>query len=171
MDTFFRKFKKEKELSNKEKSQVYYRDAKLMMEQELYDKAIERLREAIDLDRNNADAHDFLGRCYIEKGRDDEATAELRKALQLDADRWETHYHLGMIHGRAKNYEEAIREYELELSLNPRYGAAHNNLAVAYYVTRNYPLALQHHDKAKSMGCYINPEFQEAIEKIRKNMA
>lgn len=170
MDKLFKLFKKEKELTREEQARVCYRDGKMFLDQHEYEKAISSFEQSVALDAANADAHDYLGRSYAEKGMSEAALKELKNALDLDPDRWETHYYMGVAHGKMGNYEEAIKEHEHELSLNPRYGAAHGNLAVAYFKVKNFKLAIQHHDKARDMGCHIDPDFQETIEKIRNTL-
>lgn len=166
LDTFFRKFKKEKELNSAEKARVYYRDGKFFMEQQDFEKAIERFAEAIKMDPSMADAHDYLGRCYMEEHINEKAADCMRTALELEPERLETHYQLGVLYIRMKKVKEAIEQFEEEIRLNPRYGAAHNNLAVAYYSMKNTTMALQHYELAKKSGTYIQPEFEAAMKKM-----
>jgi tetratricopeptide (TPR) repeat protein len=167
MDKFFKRFKKEKELNANEKGKVYFRDGKIFMEQEQYDKAIERFEEALKFDDRIADAHDYLGRCYMEKDFREKALQELQKAVDLEPDRWETHYHRAVVLGRMKRYPEALKEYQKELELNPRYGAAYSGLALTYFAMKDYESAKHHCEIARKMGCHIDPDLDAALSNVK----
>jgi len=89
-------------------------------------------RIAIQLNANDAEAHNHYAFFLLAKGRFDEAISELRDALTLDP--LSTRYisHLGQTYYFARRYNEAIGQYRQALELDPKDALVHEWLGDAY---------------------------------------
>jgi eukaryotic-like serine/threonine-protein kinase len=89
-------------------------------------------RTAIQLNANDAEAHNHYASFLLAKGRFDEAISELRDALTLDP--LSTRYisHLGQTYYFARRYNEAIGQYRQALELAPKDALVHEWLGDAY---------------------------------------
>ena len=72
-----------------------------------YDRAIEEYRKTLEMDRNFALAHQFLGQAYAEKGEFDEAIASLEQAIGLNGRSPEIKAALGHAYAAAGEKEKA----------------------------------------------------------------
>lgn len=80
-----------------------------------YDQAIEELCQALDLDFNNAAAHYYLGRIYVQKAMYEEAMAEYELTIGLLGRKLELVAHLGYIYavsGREGDAQKVLAELE-----------------------------------------------------------
>jgi serine/threonine-protein kinase len=74
-----------------------------------YDAAVEKLREAVEIDENFGTAQFFLGQVYAQLGRHEEAAAVLERAIGLSERSPETVAALARAHAVAGRREEATR--------------------------------------------------------------
>jgi serine/threonine protein kinase/Tfp pilus assembly protein PilF len=99
-------------------------------------------RTAIQLNANDAEAHNHYAFFLLAKGRFDEAISELRDALILDP--LSTRYisHLGQAYYFARRSNEAIGQYRQALELDPKDALVHEWLGDAYQRVGDEPGAL-----------------------------
>lgn len=84
-------------------------------------------REILEIEPNNARAHQNLARCFVSLKNYSEGEAEARKALSLDAQLPAPYAVLGYIYTQKKEFEEAAQFYKRALEFdpqNPRYSVA-----------------------------------------------
>jgi serine/threonine protein kinase/Flp pilus assembly protein TadD len=93
-----------------------------------YDGAIAAFREALRLNKGNADAHRNLGNAFMHKGQLDEAIAEYRETVRLKEDNAEARCGLGLALRRKGQLDEAVDQYREAIRLKPDLVDAHNNL-------------------------------------------
>jgi cellulose synthase operon protein C len=87
------------------------------------------LRKAVDLDKNNADAIEKLGKVELQEGQPDRALALFQQAIK-DNPRDVLFYTLtGEIYASRQNWDQAKTMYQQALSLQPDEPHASNNLA------------------------------------------
>jgi tetratricopeptide (TPR) repeat protein len=87
------------------------------------------LRKAIQLDRNNVDALEKLGKVQVQEGSADQALALYQQSIK-DNPRELTFYILsGELYEAKKNWEQAKSMYQQALNLSPENPLASNNLA------------------------------------------
>lgn len=100
-------------------------------------RAILILRDLIDNNPRNANAHDALGWFYFLAGQYPEAETVLEQAVELDPDMIRARAHLGAAYYRQFNYENAIPELELAVNSYDEVTATralfYNMLAFSYY--------------------------------------
>jgi adenylate cyclase len=93
--------------------------------------AAEEAQKAIELNPNDAEAWENLGRANP-KGDSNWAIEKFTRALELDPRLFSAHYGLGEIYFDQKNYVKAIEHYQEALKIIPSSLDAHINLGKAY---------------------------------------
>lgn len=93
--------------------------------------AAEEAQKAIELNPNDAEAWENLGRANP-KGDSNWAIEKFTRALELDPRMFSAHYGLGKIYFDHKNYGKAIEHYQEALKIIPSSLDAHINLGKAY---------------------------------------
>lgn len=88
------------------------------MDEEL-DQAVANFQRAIEINPNEAKAHNFLGLGYRRQGKIDEAIAEHRKAIDIDPNVPHAHYYLGEAYEKKGKLTEAIATFKQALEINP----------------------------------------------------
>jgi tetratricopeptide (TPR) repeat protein len=87
----------------------------------------------LQIDPNNARAHNNLGIALSDQGKLDEAIACYQKALQIDPNYADAHINLGIALSDQGKVDEAIGCYQKALQIDPNEADAHNNLGIALY--------------------------------------
>ncbi|MBI1900687.1 MAG: tetratricopeptide repeat protein [Planctomycetia bacterium] len=100
-----------------------------MKAQDQLEEAIAEFRRAIEIDRNDAVAHNNLGYTLLDLQRFDEALAEFGAAIKIDPDNALAHNNLGNALSDLKRFDEAIAEYRRAIEIDPNLAPAHYNLA------------------------------------------
>ncbi|HUT47077.1 MAG TPA: tetratricopeptide repeat protein [Sedimentisphaerales bacterium] len=104
------------------------RAANELLKADDFDGAEQKCREALELNKNNAQAHYTLA-CSLEpKGMLDEATSHLYEAVRLDPNYADAHYNLGQAMFRMSKPDEAIKHLSLVVQLEPDHVKARNSL-------------------------------------------
>ena len=89
----------------------------------------EKLRKAIELDKNNVDALEKLGKVQVQEGSADKALALYQQSIK-DNPREVAFYILcGELYEAKKDWEQAKSMYQQALSVSPDHPLASNNLA------------------------------------------
>ena len=94
-------------------------------------KALDEFRAAIQLDPENAAAHDYAGVALAELGRPDDAAAEFRRAIQVSDGLSSAHFHLALAYDRMGRALDAIQQYEATLRVDPAFVEAKYALSAA----------------------------------------
>ncbi len=87
--------------------------------------AVTKSRRAVELDPNNAMAHNNLGYYLYRNGQIQESEPECRKALQLDPNNSHAHDSLGAVLAHTGRLPEALKECQEAIRLLP--SASHYN--------------------------------------------
>ena len=100
--------------------------------------AIEKLKKAIELDPNNADAYTNLGINYLKSGPDQGGNAyeAFTNALRVDPTYARANFRLGKIFQSQGNAEKYIDYYNKAVTIDPAYAPAYREL-YDYYATRD----------------------------------
>jgi serine/threonine protein kinase/tetratricopeptide (TPR) repeat protein len=115
------------------------------------DEGLVSLRTAVEIEPENADAHQTLGRAYwLSKGMVPEGIAELRKALTLNPEAGYTHLQLSMLEALSGNLDAAEESARQAIELQERAMSgtegllivgAHSRLGYVHYLRGNYDAA------------------------------
>lgn len=94
-----------------------------------YSGADAALRKAIELDKNNTDAWEKLGKVQIQRGDTDQAIAIYQQAIKDNPK--EAHFYIltGELYDAKQNWDQAKAMYQQALSVSPDNPMAANNLA------------------------------------------
>ena len=130
-------------------------------------------QKTIQLDPQDAKAHNNLGIIMKELGRLEEAEASYRQAIKLKPDLAEAHSNLGIIMKEKGRLEEACTAFAQSINLNPDFTDAYSNLALfiknVRFTSSNvklYPLLIQLINK----GNYVRPlDLAPSILSLLKN--
>jgi tetratricopeptide (TPR) repeat protein len=104
------------------------RAANELLKADDFDKAEEKCREALKLNKNNPQAHYTLACCLEPRGMLEEATSHLVEAVRLDPNYADAHYNLGQAMFRRQKPDEAIKHLSVVVQLEPDYVKARNSL-------------------------------------------
>ena len=104
--------------------------------------------KAVDLEPDEALAHNNLGLALVETGKVEEGMAHYRRALELSPGYPEAYNNLGSALVRARRLPEAVEQFESALKSNPDHGSAQVNLGAALAQMGRLDEALPHLERA-----------------------
>lgn len=104
-----------------------------LQEQEAYEGALQRYREALNLKDDYAPTHMALASLYLQSGREDDALEQLEKAAQLDPDEGLIQGQLGHLYLKRRELEKAVDALERARELEPEESLYRYWLGVAYH--------------------------------------
>lgn len=110
--------------------------------------SVKALAKSLQLNADDAEAHNLLGKCLSIAGVYDRATWEFHEALRLDPKFAEPHYNLGRIFAIQDDFSHARREFELAIEANPNYAQSYNALGFALEALGDDSQALEDYQKA-----------------------
>ena len=109
-------------------------------------------RRALELNPNDAMAHNWYGEYLQEMGRNEEASAQTRQALMLDPLSPASANELGYTFYTARQYDQAIRAFQRALELEPDYVDPHVGLGWVYGEKQMYGEAIAELEIAVNLG-------------------
>jgi TolB-like protein/DNA-binding winged helix-turn-helix (wHTH) protein/Tfp pilus assembly protein PilF len=122
---------------------------------ELYDwdwqGAEKEYRRALELNPNDAMAHDWYGAYLQAMGRNEEGFVQVRQAMQLDPLNAHLGRDLGYHFYTARQYDEAIRAFQKTFELEPDDGEAHLGLGWVYGEKKMYREAIAELEKVVNL--------------------
>ncbi len=107
--------------------------AKLLHRAGHLEQAMAMYRGLLELDPNNADAHNMLGNAFADRQQWPEAAACYRQALAANPEKAAAHYNLGNALSALGFRQDALACYDLAIKLRPQYAAAHFNRGNTLY--------------------------------------
>lgn len=122
--------------SNIENKHIYVHLGAAYIKLKEYQKAIDALHNAIDIDADLVDAHYNLGYAYVEQGSHDKAIPHLERAIAIAPNLKRAHYNLARAYRELGNLEAATHAITETLRLDPNYQPAHelaNPIKQAHY--------------------------------------
>ncbi len=120
-----------------------FTSAKVYLQQDNIDKAIEQLEIEVKQNPSNAEAHYLLGASYAKKGEFDKMNKEFDASLKI-TDKykkniqnyrlkyWGENYNRGVRLLKAKKYDDAIKSFETAIRIDSSRADAYQNMAYAY---------------------------------------
>ena len=110
------------------------------------------LKRAIELDSNNATAHQVYALYLSGMGRGDEAIAEIQRAQELDPLSLVTSLSVANIFLSARRYERAIDVFRNTLEMDSSFAPAHVGLGYAYQFQGDYNEAVAAFQRAARLS-------------------
>lgn len=111
----------------REQSQLIFQNGLALLQQGKFEDADKLFLRAHALDKNNADALNFLGIRSYQKQDYQSALDFLNQANQLNPDSAQTLSNLGLVHNALFEFSEAMRFFNLAIHCNPNIPETHNN--------------------------------------------
>ena len=124
-----------------------------------YDKAIEYLDKAIELDPNYANAYYNRARNHDRKYYYEDAISDYSRAIELDPEFAWAYVNRGWVYSAMGDYDQAIRNYTKGIELDPSDKLAFYDRGDIYLYQGNYELAVDDYTKAIN----IDPDYKEAL--------
>jgi type IV pilus assembly protein PilF len=78
--------------------------------------ALDSAEQAVAKDKNNAEAHNFLGLIYMSQSQYDKATEQLRDAVRINPYFTDAHNQLGICYREMKDYDKSMKEFQIALN-------------------------------------------------------
>lgn len=119
-------------------------------------------QKVLQLDPDNAIAHEELGLLFIGAREVAAGRKYLQRAIELDDQRWPAHNALGVLADTERNYDDAIEHYEAALKVNPDSAMLLTNLGYSHYLSADLARAEQLYRAA--LG--VDPEYKRAVANL-----
>lgn len=94
-----------------EKKYIIISDSRLAFLQGRYDEALKLAKQALDIDRKNADAHQCAGNAYMSREDYESAIKAYKKAVEYDADNGDRYFNLGYAYATANQPVKALEMF------------------------------------------------------------
>lgn len=120
--------------------------------------AIEAFQQAVDLNPQAAQAHDYLSAAFGAVGELERAIAASERAVALDPSLAIAHNNLGTFYTRRGDLEAAERSIRRALKLDPDFAEASNNLGNVHLAGGRHEAALEAYERALK----LRPRYVEA---------
>ena len=105
--------------------------------------AEKEFRRTLELDPNDAQAHQWYAEFLSLMSRHVEAIAEIQNAERLDPSSMIIHHQAGQVYQAARMYPEALLEYRRALMIQPGFGPTYSTIALAYRRQGRYAESLE----------------------------
>ena len=115
-------------------------------------KGIEYLKQAIDRDKNNAEASIIMGDAYLALKKGGEAMTAYDRAVLMDEKNPKAYLRRGQLYTSSRNYNEAEEAFKKAIELDPNYAPAYRDLGELYYFAGQYDKALSTFQKYVDMA-------------------
>jgi len=120
-----------------------------------YDPSIEKLRTALETDKDSTPIHYLLALNYMRKRNYQDAIVEFQRVLELSPDYTLAVFNLGLAYGNSSDWDHAIQYLKRALELDRTNFSAAYNLGAAYLKKQMVPESLA----ALRQSVAIYPEF------------
>jgi len=138
--------------------------------QKKIDLAVEQMKTILSLDAEHADALNYLGYTYADKGiRLDEAEAMIKKALEYKPDNGYIIDSLGWVYFRQGLFEEALIQLKRAVALIPDDPIVLEHLGDIYIEMNDPAKALEYYDQALQKKDTDKEGLQEKIDRLNQN--
>lgn len=128
-----------------------YVDAVMLRDVNENEAAVEKLNQAIAVDKRFSLAHSMLGDIQMENRQYPQSAESYEVATKLNPWSFKDHFNLGRVYQIMDHYEKAIDAYLHASTLDPNHVDAHFNAAQCYYQIEDYNNALVKADRAESL--------------------
>jgi tetratricopeptide (TPR) repeat protein len=138
-----------------------YVDAVMFKEFDQNERAVEKLNEAVKLNKNFSLAYSLLGEIYQEIKDYEKSAAAYETATELNPWSFKDYFNLGRVYQIMQKFAQAVKAYVRACELKPDHIQAHINAAQSFYHIEDYNSALAYGHAAEQ----IDPNVAE-VQKV-----
>lgn len=142
--------------------QQYLKDGESLRQRRNNEGAIEKYKQALDIDPNEFLAYYLSGLAYFDLKKYNEALESVNKGLTINPEHAKSYLVLGQINEKTNKKDEALAAYEKVVKIDPAYEAGWDRIGVQYYNQKNYDKSIEAYRKLLE----INPDNIRAYEKL-----
>ena len=168
-DDAIKSFKKAIE-HNPRHSMALYELGVIYENQKNYDEAIKNYTDSLRI-KENSEAFQSLGVCYLKKGMFKEAYRNLVKAVLLNPNKFTIYNNLGAVMEKLGNYDNAVQMLTIATKLNPNNTIGFYNLGVALDKKGSFGEAIPAYEKAVELGHPKSEEIKKRIKQLKSIIA
>jgi tetratricopeptide (TPR) repeat protein len=117
---------------------------------------------ALEVTKNNAVVHNYLGNSYFDLKRYQDAMESCRQAVEIMPDYAEAYYYLGNAYSKLGREQDAAQSFKQAIKIKPDYIEAYNNLGNACVSLGRFQEAAEAFKQAIS----IKPDFADAYNNL-----
>jgi Tfp pilus assembly protein PilF len=150
----------EPQTSEQHQFALLIKKAKEFMQQQQYEKAINKYREAVKMRPELPEPHNYIGICYFQLGEFRLARETFKKAISLKPDFAYAYNNLGTAYYAQSHFDEAEEAFNEALKLNAKIASAYHNLGNIYLARNEREKAIEYYKKAFQ----INPAYLAASQ-------
>lgn len=110
--------------------------------------SIELFSRAMQITKDNPQAHDLFASALVEEGKIGEAVDHYSRAIHLQPDNGRTYYNRGVAYAKLGQYHLAVKDYDASIRLNPYYANAFNNRGNIYAMFSRHQYAINDFSEA-----------------------
>jgi|SRR3989338_891512 len=164
-DDAIKSFKKSTQINPRQNMALY--ELGVIYEQKKdYDEAIKNYTGSLKI-KENAEAYQNLGVCYLKKGMLKESYRNLTKAMLLNPNKYTIYNNLGAVLEKNGNYDTAMQMLEIGIKLNPKNVIGYYNLGIVFDKKAEFGKALENYEKAVELGHPKKDEIKKRIHQIK----
>jgi tetratricopeptide (TPR) repeat protein len=176
--SYFKLMKASKENTAKsyyDAGSLFYKSTKFALPQQVvfcYEKAIEALKKALELEPNSLDYKTTLANCYVEGSNNPmQGITLLREVVSQDSSHLQAQISLGLFAMKSNQYEKAIARFKKILIIAPQYIEAYIYMGEAYASMGNKKEAITSCENflSKNNNEEINSEIRNYINELKTN--
>tara|TARA_B100001250_G_scaffold333140_1_gene298737 strand:- start:1049 stop:1744 length:696 start_codon:yes stop_codon:yes gene_type:complete len=139
-------------------------EIKILLDERDYEIAIKKLNSFIKINKNESDAYNLLGICFLEINEFDKAEINFSNALRLEKN-YKFFYNRGNVRREMNKLTLALEDFNEAISIEEKEGDLYNNRGNLYYRMKNYTLAINDFKKFSE----LQPENEKAYLNIAKS--
>ena len=151
---------------NPKHNMAFYELGIINEQQKNYDEAIKYYTDSLRI-KENSEAFQNLGVCYIKKGMLKEAYANLVKSMLMNPNKYTIYNSLGAVLERSGNYDSAIQMLEVGIKLNPINVVGFYNLGIALDKKGDFENAIKNYEKTVELGHKNKEEIKKRIKQLK----
>lgn len=137
---------------------VYYL-AKCYMNNEIYDQAVKKIRDAIQFDQNNYLYWYALAEAYYYRGNYDDSMRMCRKAVKIRPHFVEPWYLAGDLYRKLNMYDNSLEVLNKAMILEPFSQRIYLSLAITYLEKKEYGEAIENFKHVNDPLFELDPEY------------
>ncbi len=138
--------------NNSEQAIDLYVDAVALDEMDQQQAAIDKLNQAVSVNKSFSLGYSLLGEIYMKMQQYDNSAAAYEKATELNPWSFKDFFNLGRVYELMERFAEAVKAYGRAVELEPQDLQANIGVARSYYKIDDYPNASRFAEQAEQLA-------------------